>query len=401
MRRTAISAVLFAMIVTVAAPVSAEPAAHRTSTSCTPDAQDQSARVWQVAQSRLSSLSSPRTTFPFGATGSGPYQRTSAYAWTSGFYPASLWLMYERTRERSWLKRARWFTDRVLKVASWTGSHDLGFMVGLPARLGLRLDPSPARQARYAAALITAATSLSARWNRHVGAIKSGDYGGRWGLIIDSAMNAPMLLEAGAAIGGAAGTVLKARGLQHMLTLAEHFIRPDGSTAHRQAFDPRTGRLIGPVPGQGLSTTSAWARGQAWAIDGFTEGYTLSGDPRLLDAARRTADYWLAHVPAGCVPAWDLDSDSDRAPRDSSAAAIAAEGLQSLGRVDPEPERAARYLAAGRSTLAALTGPAWVADSDKGRGLLQHQAYSIPAIPREGTYVWGDTYLLLSMSGSG
>jgi unsaturated chondroitin disaccharide hydrolase len=213
-------------------------------------------------------------------------------------------------------------------------------------------------------------------------------------------MNAPLLIEAGRSMGGATGDRLAARGLTHMLTLADDFIRGDGSTIHRQVYNPRTGSLIGPVYGQGRSTASAWSRGQAWAINGFTQAFALTGDPRMLDAARRTADYWLSRVPAGCVPAWDLDVNSDTAPRDSSAAAIAADGLSQLGRVDPDPVRAAGYLAAGRATTTTLTEPAWVPDTAR-HGVLQRQAYNIPAVAREGTYAWGDTYLLLALSRSG
>ncbi len=374
-------------------------AAAQTSVTCASDPTVQSARVWSVAAQELADLATPRMSIPFGTTRGGTYLRTSAYAWTSGFYPTSLWRMYEQTGDPVWLKRARSFTDRVLPVASWTGSHDLGFMVGLPAELGLRLDPSTARKDRYRQALVTAARSLSSRWNEHVGAIKSADYNGSWGLIIDSAMNAPLLLRAGAMLDGTEGARLRTRGLRHMLTLAATFVRPDGSTVHRQVFNPRTGALIGPVYGQGLSSRSTWARGQAWAINGFAQAYAATSDARMLDVARRTADRWLASVPAGCVAAWDLDVTSDRAPRDSSAAAIAADGLLNLGRIEPDPERAALYTAAGWSTLATLTGTKWVLEG--AQGLLQRQAYNIPAAAREGSYVWGDAYLLSGLAGIG
>lgn len=396
MRRAAGYALVLALVALLGSPPAA--ATPRTSTTCASGTPGTPDRVWAIAQTRLAALDSPRNTIPFGATGNGDYARTNAYAWTSGFYPASLWLIYEHTRDRVWLTRARSFTTRAVSVASWTGTHDLGFMVGLPAALGSRLDPSPTRREGYARAMTTAARSLSARWNNRIGAIKSGEYGGRWGLIIDSAMNAPLLITAGRSLGSPAGDRLVARGLTHMLTLARYFVRADGSTIHRQVFNPRDGSLVGPVPGQGLSTGSTWSRGQAWAINGFAQAYALTGDPRLLDAARRTADYWLAHVPAGCVPAWDLDVTSDRAPRDSSAAAIAADGLQQLGKLDPDAARAATYLAAGLTTSATLTEAAWVPDGADGRGVLQRQAYNIPGISREGTYVWGDAYLLRSLS---
>jgi unsaturated chondroitin disaccharide hydrolase len=354
-----------------------------------------SARAWDIAAPHLAALAGPAS-FPFGATGSSSYRRTSAYAWTSGFYPASLWLTYERTGDPVWLDRARIYTARVLPVARWDGSHDLGFMIGLPASLGRRLDPSPPRQARYDLALADAARSLSSRWNGRVGAIRSGYYGGRWGLIIDSAMNAPLLIETGKDLGGREGRRLEQRGLRHLLTLIRTFIRADGSTRHRLAFDRRTGEVIGPIPGQGLSAASTWSRGQAWAVNGFTRGYRLTGDRRLLKAARRTADYWTSRVPAGCVPPWDLDDDRVTAPHDSSAAAIAADGLLSLADIEPDAARADRYRDYALTTLGTLVQSPWVTRA--GRGVLKRQAYNVPADRREGTYAWGDTYLLSALA---
>ena len=356
------------------------------------------AAAWQAALPRLRQLARPTTTFPFGAAGAATYRRTNAYAWTSGFYPASLWLAFGHTQDPAWRDLARRYTDRLLPVARWHGTHDLGFMIGLP--VGLARDLDPARAVRYDAALRSAARSLSSRWNGRVGAVQSGSYGGRWGLIVDSAMNAPLLIEQGQAIGGSQGARLVSRGERHLLTLARDFVRADGSTVHRQAYDPRTGRLIGPVYGQGLSTTSTWARGQAWAIAGFARGYALTRDARLLDAARRVADHWTAQVPAGCVPAWDLDVTSDRAPRDSSAAAIAAYGLLVLATAEPDTARAAGLRDYALRTLATLTQPPWlpVGGTVGVRGLLQRQTYNVPADRREGTYAWGDAYLLAALT---
>jgi hypothetical protein len=134
-------------------------------------------------------------------------------------------MMYERTADPAWLALARSWTKGLLPVAKWTGSHDLGFMIGLPAGLAMRLDPDPAQRVIYRRAIIDAAKSLSARWNNKVKAIKSGEYNGKWGLIIDSAMNAPMLIEAGNMIGGTEGAQLRSRGEQHLLTLTKFFVR--------------------------------------------------------------------------------------------------------------------------------------------------------------------------------
>ena len=349
-----------------------------------------------------------RNRFPFGATGSTTrLARTGVRAWTSGFFPSSLWLMYERTGEATWLRQARRWTKPTTQIAGWSGTHDLGFMVGLPTSLGMALDPSPAHRTRYRATFVKAAQSLSERWNPRVQAMQSGSYNGRWGLIIDSAMNMPLMIEGGTLLGGARGRTLRARGEAHLLTLARQLVRADGSTYHRMAFDPKTGRRIGPVAGQGLDRTgSTWARGQAWAINGFATGYALTRNPEILNAARLTATYWMQQVPAGCIPPWDLDLiDTTTArttvPLDSSAAAIAASGLLELASVEPDAEFAATMRTYALTTLGTLTRAQWLGAGTTSPGVLQRQSFNVPGDPREGTYVWGDTYLLLSALDSG
>ena len=357
-------------------------------------------QAWGLAHTRLMALAGPSSA-PFGSTAGGTYRRTNAYAWTAGFYPASLWLLYAHSHEAAVLAQARRYTDAQLSVAGWRGTHDLGFMVGLPAGLALRYDPDATRRGQYAAALDRAARTLSLRWNPRVHALKSAEYLGKWGVIIDSAMNAPLLISAGQRIGGPEGARLVSRGRSHLLTLATSLVRADGSTFHRMAFDPRTGRALGPVPGQGLGRSSTWSRGQAWAVNGFTQGFRLTGDVRLLEAARRTADFWIARVPMGTVPAWDLDVTDPTALRDASAGAIAADALLSLGRVETDPDRADRYTTYARSLLSTLLASPFVDTGNDSKGLLQQQAYSVPVDARPGTYVWGDTFLLESLSAIG
>lgn len=335
------------------------------------------------------------STYPFGAhEGQRRLARTSAYKWTSGFYPAELWLMYESTGSPVWLRRARLATKGLLPVARWTGTHDLGFMVGLPVGLARELDPRSANRRRYSAAFRRSAISLARRWNSRVGAIKSSEFGGKWGLIVDSAMNAPLLMEVGNTIGGKAGEMLRARGRQHMITLSRYFIRGDGSTAHRLVFDRRTGRPLGSAPGQGLAASSTWSRGQAWAIYGFSRAYALTPDQRLLAAATATADYWVRVVPSQCVAPWDFDATGRHVLFDSSASAIAALGLLNLSRQTPDATRSARYRSAALATLRELVKPTWTPRTGSGPGLLQHQSWAVPLVPREGSYVWGDAYLL-------
>jgi len=369
---------------------------------------EQTAAVFALAARKLSAAAAGGPgRYPFGALRGNPdYQRTGPTGWTSGFFPGELWLMYQHSGSPGWLERARAWTQGLLPVAKFRGSHDLGFMVGIPTSLGYQLDPRPANRSRYAKAESRAARTLAKRWNGRVQAIKSADYGDRWGVIVDSAMNAPMLIEVGDRIGGPAGSRLRNIGIGHLRTLARDFVRPDGSTFHRLAYNPRSGRLIGPIPGQGLNPrTSTWARGQAWAVAGFAQAYAQTGDPQFLDAGRRTATYWMDQVPAGCVPAWDLALDNPGAPRDSSAVAIVAFGLLLLAQamVDNQAADGAsveELRTYALTALGTLASPNWTTTYSPNPGILRRQTLSVPADPREGTYVWGDYYLLAALRAS-
>ncbi len=359
----------------------------------------QAQNAYALAERKLAAAAQKSKRYPFGAlTDQTRYVRTSPTAWTSGFFPAELWSLYQWTSDSKWLRLARTFTAPLIPVANDRGTHDLGFMIGVPMQLATSLDPNATRQRSYLNAEITAAKSLARRWNGRVQAVKSADYNGRWGVIIDSAMNAPLMIKVGQLL-GPEGDALVYFGEQHMLTLAKHFIRDNGSTFHRMAFNPVTGALIGPIAGQGLaSTSSTWSRGQAWAINGFARSYELTGNPAFLAAAEATANYWMSRVPPGCIPAWDLDVSGDRAPRDSSAAAIAASGLLTLAAHEPDAESARTYADYARLTVGTLAGPGWLNTSSRNPGILLQQSLNVPADPRTGSYVWGDYSLLSAIS---
>ncbi len=187
--------------------------------------------------------------------------------------------------------------------------------------------------------------------------MRSGTYDGRWGLIIDSAMNMQLLFHA-ARLTPDPGEAAHFRRIahQHLRTLERDFVRADGSTFHRLTYDATTRGLLGAVPGQGYRETSTWSRGQAWAIYGFTAGYRQTRDDRLLAAARRTAGFWLANASDDCVPPWDFAAPAHVPQKDSSAGAIAAPRLLDLAVLDPDPALRATYRAHGLRLL--ITAPA-------------------------------------------
>ena len=96
--------------------------------------------------------------------------------------------------------------------------------------------------------------------------------------------------------------------MSHALKAAANHVRTDGSTYHVVTYRASTGAVVDRGTAQGYHDESTWSRGQAWAIYGFTTAYRYTGHPTLLNAARRTADYWISHVPTDEVPYWDFEA---------------------------------------------------------------------------------------------
>jgi hypothetical protein len=389
---------------------SASPVAHAegtvasdasTTAGCTPADPVQLGRRLDVTRSlalrRLAAADvSPYDRYPArAADGAATWARTGSAGWTAGFYPAMLWQAYAATRDPAWLLRARRWTAGLFPEAHNTGTHDLGFVIDTTAGRGASLDPDPTMRARYRAVLVTAADTLALRWNPTVGAIKSGEYDGRWGVIIDSAMNMPLLFDAASFTSDATKAArLRSIAVAHLHRLASDFIRADGSTFHRLGYDPVTGALTGALAGQGASPASTWSRGQAWALYGFATGYARTGDPALLAAARKVAAYWLAHQPADCVPWWDLSAPGAEARKDSSAGAIAAAGLLALAAVEPDPGLAAADRRQALATLARLTVAPYLTVGTTSPALLRRATTAVGPTYAEGSFVYGDHYLL-------
>lgn len=172
----------------------------------------------------------------------------------------------------------------------------------------------------------------------------------------------------------------------------ENHIRSDGSTWHVVSYDTVTGAVLERVTHQGYSDSSAWARGQAWAIYGFAMMYRFTNDDRFLAAAQRAASYYLAHLPDDRVPYWDLrDPRIPNVPRDASAAAIAASGLIELAHATGGPHGAAYRESAGEM-LRSLSSK-YLETSSASRGLIRHATGNMPAGTEVNvSLVYGDYY---------
>lgn len=339
-------------------------------------------------QADLTARTVRSTEYPITTDGSGKWKTTAAGAWTSGFFPGSLWLLYEQSGDRLWKTRAQARQVGLEREKVNKGTHDLGFMFLPSFGNGYRLTGND----RYRRVLLTAAESLAARYHPAVGALQSWEGTPQeFPVIIDSLMNLELLFWASAHGGQPAWRDLA---LQHARRVRRDFVRPDGSTVHVVTYHPATGAVVKKSTAQGKAAESTWSRGQAWGIAGFTMVYRETGDRSFLQTARALADYFLAHLPSDAVPAWDFRATSGREPKDSSAAAIAASGLLELSRLELDATRRARYFRAAERILQALSAPPYLAKGTANRAVLLHGTYHKPAGDVDTGTSWGDYYFL-------
>jgi unsaturated chondroitin disaccharide hydrolase len=289
--------------------------------------------------------------FPAVSDHAGRWRPRPARAWTSGFFPGSLWLMSRNAGHPALAHAASMWTAALAGQAAQTVSHDIGFEIFTSFGNGYEVTHSDA----YRQVILQAAATLATRYDPAVGAVRSWGQRGdltHFLVIVDGLMNNQLLFWAARHGGDPAWAHM---GLRDALTVRERFIRPDGSVVHLVDFDPVTGAVLAKKNPQAYDRSSTWSRGQAWAVAGFAIAYRETHDVRMLEAARQTAAYFLGHLPSDCIPYWDFDAPGiPFAPRDSSAAAIAADGLLSLSRLDPDAAARRADLRAAGGLLEAL-----------------------------------------------
>jgi len=305
---------------------------------------------------RTATTLDPANGYPRATRADGSWEQRPANQWTSGFFAGTLWYMAHATHDPEWRTLAERWTVGLESNKNIRTTHDLGFMIFNSFGHGYLVTGDR----HYRDVVMEASRSLATRYNPTVGAIKSWETGNandarrtwKFPVIVDNLMNLELLFWAGAHGGDAAWVQMAG---QHALTSGRAHVRPDGSTAHVALFDPATGALEKTVTWQGYSDSSAWARGQAWAIHGLTAAYRHTRNPELLDRAQRAADWFIAHLPEDRMPYWDFrDPAIPAARRDASAAAIAASGLYDLARRTQDVTRAAGYRAAADRMLRSL-----------------------------------------------
>ena len=297
--------------------------------------------------------------------------------WRSGFWPGIEWYLFESTKDTYWKDQAERSTAMLSGILDRpVSNHDLGFQLYCSYGNGYRLTGNPV----YKQILLRAADSLATLYNPVVGTILSWPSRvkeNNWphNTIIDNMMNLELLFWA-AKNGGS--KKLYDIAVQHATVTMKNHFRPDFSSYHVLVYDDKTGKVIKKITHQGYADHSMWARGQAWAIYGFTMAYRETGNKEFLQTAINAATIYLKRFPADKIPYWDFDDPAiPNAPRDASAVAIVASALLELSGLCDEINLQKKYRLEAIAMLQELSGKRYIA-KDINHAFLLHSTGNKP-----------------------
>lgn len=371
---------------------------------------NRSAQKWEPIVSTVSSeqvvMRSGNGFFTEGDNQTGEWKDQKGYSWTGGFWISELWRHYDRTKDERYKKWAELWHSRIIDKEAGI-HHDTGFMYFYTSALAYRITKDP----KYRASALRAAERLKQLYNPTTELIASWEINGD-DTIVDTMMNLQIWWWA---TKETAEPQWREMGLKHALKSAALFVRKDGSVIqsvhynpgdNRQEFTPTRGNLRVPndvKPGrpvyfhthQGFAADTAWARGTAWGLYGFTVAYAEAKDPRLLSTAERVASFVLDRLPEDGVPWYDFfDEGVHFRIRDTSAAALIAGALLQLSEQVADAARANLYRREGERIAQSLINryltPLAARDTTP-PGVLRHGSSTRP---NDGMTIYGDYYLL-------
>ncbi|SFG83347.1 glycoside hydrolase family 88 protein [Pedobacter insulae] len=332
--------------------------------------------------------------------------------WTGGFWPGSLWYMYEYTKDEKWKTAAQKWTNSLESNQFNANHHDIGFMMYCSYGNAIRFDNSP----KYQQILLQSAKTLTERYSPIVGSIKSwnqrkskGDINTwEYPVIMDNMMNLELLFYASKVT---KDNTYKNIAIKHAEQTMKNHLRTDYGSYHVVNYDPQTGKVLHKQTLQGFSDESTWARGQAWGIYGFTTTYRETKDKRFLKTAVKMADFFLNHptLPADGIPNWDFNVgqagykpdwnfDPNRfkeTPRDASAAAIASSAMLELSTYLKGAQKEKYYNAAVKMLKSLSTDQYLNTDQANPYFLLKHNTGNLPSDSEiDVPLIYADYYFL-------
>jgi unsaturated chondroitin disaccharide hydrolase len=320
--------------------------------------------------------------------------------WTDGFLGGMMWQFHLRTKDPTWRGRAEHYSRLLEHRQHDRNVHDLGFIFLSTYLPWYELSGDE----HLRAVLVQAGRTLAMRFKERGQYLRS--FVADESLFIDIMMNVPIIYY----VANESGDRELARIADaHCRTTRDTIVRPDGSTAHEGIFDLETGRFLRQTTHQGLAGDSAWARGLAWSLYGYSKCFALTGNREWLDVAERNAMYWLENLPSDGVPYWDFHADLSQPPpwgaqKESSAGAIAASGLLDLAALVRDCEKPygnwRNYERAALQMLDALVQPDYLASDTPGwEGILKHGVYhTAKNLGVDESVMWGEYFFVEALT---
>jgi unsaturated chondroitin disaccharide hydrolase len=311
--------------------------------------------------------------FPTYGTKDLKWKVDGSEKWTSGFYPGCLWLAFELSGNQKFETWARQWTASIEREKNNTETHDLGFKFMCTYENGLRLG-SGAAYGDYKEILLSAASTLSKRYNPKVGCLRSNwdreKIKNSFPVIIDIMANLNLLFWASK--NGGPG-YYKDYALNHAKRTCRDFVRPDSGTYHIVRYNKNTGDIINKGTLQGAGDETTWSRGHAWMIYGLVETYAYTNDEYILDMALKIADFFIKHLPEDQVSPWDFDSDIDY--RDVSATCIVTSALFKLAGMPIGTALQKKFRKQAESMLTSLCRTPYFIKSTVSNCILDHSVH--------------------------
>jgi len=330
-------------------------------------------RVFDIAvkqciamDSRLAEDELPKSVRDDGTNWNSDYQW-----WCSGFFPGTAWYVFEYTGNDEIKAIAEKNTKKLAMVPENVDNHDIGFMIWCSYGNAYRLTSDTT----WLPVIKAGAEKLSKRFNEKCGVIQSWKANPEidrvYPVIIDNMMNLELLEESSKLFDNPSYSVIAQT---HARTTIRNHFRPDYSSYHVVDYNPETGGVRKKVTAQGYSDDSAWARGQAWGLYGYTMMYRETGDEIFLNQAEHIADFIIPHLPCDGITYWDFNApEIPNALRDASAAAVMSSAFVELSNKTKDAERATRYLCIAEKILRTLASDKYLAQpGTNGNFLLRH-----------------------------
>ncbi len=328
-------------------------------------------------------------------TRNGVLETCDSKNWVAGFFPGTLWYLYEYTGDPELRAAAERMTERMAPEQYNRDNHDVGFMVYCSYGNGWRLTGRD----DYRQVVVNAGNSLATRFSPSVGCTRSWNPQPRkhrdFIVIVDNMMNLELLTVTSALTGDPRFMDIART---HSNTTIRNHYRPDYSCWHVVNYDEMTGEILSKETEQGYADGSAWSRGQAWGLYGFTMMYRQTRDPRYLEQAVNIGRFLMNHpaLPKDKIPYWDLDVPVGKdTPRDASSACIMASAFIELSTFVEDPVLSQQFLTLAEQQLTSLSKAPYKAKAGENANfILKHSTANKPANTFDTPLVYADYYYI-------